>query len=118
MGITLNKALTYGAKKRCLPNHIAQLNAECCYERQGFKENKVPHPTLFPRVKKLGTLQESSNTRTRRANENTPICTQHQDTVSLETYQKMERKASSAIRCAKAAEESAKRYRTQLYNAN
>ena len=118
MGITLNKALTYGAKKRCLPNHIAQLNAERCYERQGFKENKVPHPTLFPQVKKLGTLQESSNTRMSHTNENAPIHTQHQGTVSLKTYQKMERKASSAIRCAKTAEESAKRYWTQLYNAN
>ena len=98
--------------------HIAQLNAEHCYEHQGFKENKVPHPTLFPQVKKLGTLQESSNTQTSRANKNTPICTQHQGTVSLETYQKMEGKASSAICRAKAAEESAKRYRTQLYNAN
>ena len=118
MSITLNKALTYGAKKRCLPNHIAQLNAEGCYERQGFKENKAPHPTLFPWVKKLGTLQESSNTQTSRANENVPIRTQHQGTVSLKTYHKMERKASSAICRAKVAEGLARRYWTQLYNAN
>ena len=114
MGITLNKALTYGAKKCCLPNLIAQLNAECCYEHQGFKENKAPHPTLFPRVKKLGTLQESSNTWMSHVNENMPICTQHQGTVGLKTYQKMERKASSVICCAKADEESAKRYQPTI----
>ena len=118
MGITLNKVLTYGAKKRRLPNHIAQLNAERRYERQGFKENKALHPASVPQVKKLGTLQESSNTNTAPTNTNIPMRTQHRGTVSLETYQKMERKASSAIRHAKAAKESEKRYRTQLYTAN
>ena len=101
-------------KKRCLPNHIAQLNAEHRNEHQVFKENKALHSTLVPQVKKLSTLQESSNTQTSPTNKNTPMHTQHQGTVSLETYQRTERKASSVIHCAKAAEESAKKYQTNL----
>ena len=58
MGVSLNKALTYGAKKCCLPNHVAQLNAKC----HSFKENKALHPTLVLQVKRLGTLQESNHT--------------------------------------------------------
>ena len=61
MGISLNKALTYGAKKRCLHNHIAQHTAEHRYEHQNFKENRALHLALVPQAKKLGTLEESSN---------------------------------------------------------
>ena len=46
----------------CLPNHIAQLNAEHCYEHQGFKENKALCPALVLQVKRLHTLQESNHT--------------------------------------------------------
>ena len=56
MGISLNKTLTYGAKKHCLPNHIAQHTAEPRYEHQNFKENRALHSALVPQAKKLGTF--------------------------------------------------------------
>ena len=38
MGISLNKALTYGAE---LPNHLARANANCWFQSDLLKENQA-----------------------------------------------------------------------------
>ena len=97
MGISLDKALTYGAKKCALPYHIAQANANCQFQSDLLKENQVVGNASISYSKKSITLLDSSNTPAHPTISTQPLCTSCSNAVSLGEYQKIKQKANAVI---------------------
>src|SRR6266849_1808986 len=110
MGVSLNKALTYGAKKRALPYHLAQANANRRFQSDLLKENQAVGNVSTSYSKKSITLLDSSDTPTHPVISTQPSCTSCSNAVSLGEYQKIKRKANAAIDRAMKTKQSAKKY--------
>ena len=118
MVLTSHHPLNYGEKKHRIPKGLAKLNTQRQQEFQLPEDNTQQSNISISHHKTGSILSDYNNIQNLSVSSQKAPTKSRANVVSFATYKWMESKANAAVSRAQRAEESAKLYRTKLYNAN